>query len=168
MGVGRASGKNRSEEALLKAIQNPLLETSITGAKSVLVNFYGDNLSMQEMSIVSNMVYEAVDPDARIILGSLDAGDNMNDEMQITVIAAGFANDDDLVLDAFSVGTRQIVSPDGSGQASAASQAAPAQAPMQNSAPAANQAPPRQAAPKRESDDFDIPPFLRNPRRERR
>ena len=168
MGVGRASGKNRSEEALLKAIQNPLLETSITGAKSVLVNFYGDNLSMQEMSIVSNMVYEAVDPDARIILGSLDAGDNMNDEMQITVIAAGFANDDDLVLDAFSVGTRQIVSPDGSGQASAASQAAPAQAPMQNSAPAANQAPPRQTAPKRESDDFDIPPFLRNPRRERR
>lgn len=168
MGVGRASGKNRSEEALLKAIQNPLLETSITGAKSVLVNFYGDNLSMQEMSIVSNMVYEAVDPEARIILGSLDAGDNMNDEMQITVIAAGFANDDDLVLDAFSVGTRQIVSPDGSGQASAVSQAAPAQATVQNSAPAANQAPPRQAAPKRESDDFDIPPFLRNPRRERR
>ncbi len=168
MGVGRASGKNRSEEALLKAIQNPLLETSITGAKSVLVNFYGDNLSMQEMSIVSNMVYEAVDPEARIILGSLDAGDNMNDEMQITVIAAGFANDDDLVLDAFSVGTRQIVSPDGSGQASAVSQAAPAQAPVQNSASAANQAPPRQAAPKRESDDFDIPPFLRNPRRERR
>ena len=168
MGVGRASGINRSEEALLKAIQNPLLETSITGAKSVLVNFYGDNLSMQEMSIVSNMVYEAVDPEARIILGSLDAGDNMNDEMQITVIAAGFANDDDLVLDAFSVGTRQIVSPDGSGQASAVSLAAPAQATVQNSAPAANQAPPRQAAPKRESDDFDIPPFLRNPRRERR
>lgn len=50
MGVGHASGKNRSEEALLRAIQNPLLETTIDGAKAVLINFYGDKLNMQEMA----------------------------------------------------------------------------------------------------------------------
>lgn len=90
MGVGHASGKNRSEEALLRAIQNPLLETTIDGAKAVLINFYGDKLNMQEMANISNIVYEKVDLDAQIIIGTYEADDEMNDEMQVTVIAAGF------------------------------------------------------------------------------
>ena len=89
MGVGRASGKNRAEEALRKAIENPLLETSIDGAKAVLINLCGDNVNMQEMGNVSDAVYDSVDVDAQIIIGTLNSED-MNDEIQVTVIAAGF------------------------------------------------------------------------------
>ncbi|MBR5280600.1 MAG: cell division protein FtsZ [Clostridia bacterium] len=93
MGVGQASGKDRAKEALKLAVENPLLETSIKGAKSLLVYYYGDNINMFELSEVNNMVYEQVDPDAKIIIGYKDADGsdaNISDTMQITIIAAGF------------------------------------------------------------------------------
>ena len=90
MGVGHGTGKNRMEDALRMAIENPLLETSITNAKAVLMNFYGDNLSMQEISEVADKVYDQVDIDAQIIMGQREGGDDMNDEAVITIIAAGF------------------------------------------------------------------------------
>lgn len=93
MGVGQASGKDRAKEALKIAVENPLLETSIKGAKSVLVYYYGDNINMFELSEVNNMVYEQVDPDAKIIIGYKDADGSdasISDTMQITIIAAGF------------------------------------------------------------------------------
>ncbi len=97
MGVGQASGKDRAKEALKLAVENPLLETSIKGAKSVLVYYYGDNINMFELSEVNNMVHEQVNPDAKIIFGIKDAADgcdeSISDTMQITIIAAGFGED---------------------------------------------------------------------------
>ena len=93
MGVGQASGKDRAKEALKIAVENPLLETSIKGAKSLLVYYYGDNINMFELSEVNNLVYEQVDPDAKIIIGYKDADgsdSSISDTMQITIIAAGF------------------------------------------------------------------------------
>ena len=89
MGVGHGSGKNRMEDALKQAIENPLLDTSITNAKAILMNFYGDNLSLQEINDVADKVYDQVDVDAQIITGQRE-GDDMSDEAVITIIAAGF------------------------------------------------------------------------------
>ena len=93
MGVGRASGKNRCDDALEKAIQNPLLETTIEGATAVIVNYYGDNIQMLEMNACSGSVEDKVDPDALIITGMKNAGEEMNDEVQVTVIATGFVDE---------------------------------------------------------------------------
>jgi len=109
MGVGRASGKNRAEEALKMAIENPLLETSIKGAKSVLVYYCGDNINMVELTLVNNTVHEAVDTDAQIIFGAMEVNDEMNDEMQVTIVAAGFDEED--VTDATSIDTKEVVKP---------------------------------------------------------
>lgn len=104
MGVGQASGKDRAKEALKIAVENPLLETSIKGAKSVLVYYYGDNINMFELSEVNNLVHEQVNPDAKIIFGIKDADgsdESISDTMQITIIAAGFGEgeDEDVAVD---------------------------------------------------------------------
>ncbi len=104
MGVGQASGKDRAKEALKLAVENPLLETSIKGAKSVLVYYYGDNINMFELSEVNNLVHEQVNPDAKIIFGIKDADgsdETISDTMQITIIAAGFGDEEaeDVALD---------------------------------------------------------------------
>ena len=109
MGVGHASGKNRAEEALKLAIENPLLETSIKGAKSVLVYYCGDNINMVELTLVNNTVHEAVDTDAQIIFGAMEVNDEMNDEMQVTIVAAGF--DDEDVTEATNIETKEVVKP---------------------------------------------------------
>ena len=107
MGVGRASGKNRAEEALKMAIENPLLETSIKGAKSVLVYYCGDNINMVELTLVNNTVHEAVDTDAQIIFGAMEVNDEMNDEMQVTIVAAGFSDEE--VTEATDLDTKEVV-----------------------------------------------------------
>jgi cell division protein FtsZ len=93
MGVGHGSGKNRAEEAVKNAVNSPLLETSVDGAMSVLINYCG-NLSMQEMEKASSLIYSAVDVDAEIIIGATIPDESMKDEITVTVIATGFGNDD--------------------------------------------------------------------------
>ena len=90
MGVGRASGENRAEEAVRMAIQSPLLETSIEGARGVLINITGgSDLGLFEINNAAEFVNEAADPNANIIFGAaLD--ESLNDEIVITVIATGF------------------------------------------------------------------------------
>ena len=90
MGVGRATGKNRAEEAAKMAISSPLLETSINGAKGVLINFTGPmDMGLDEVDAAANLVSEAVHPEANIIFGTTyDEG--MEDEIRITVIATNF------------------------------------------------------------------------------
>ncbi|MBQ3225605.1 MAG: cell division protein FtsZ [Clostridia bacterium] len=90
MGVGRASGENRAEDAVRMAIQSPLLETSIEGARGVLINITGgSDLGMFEINNAAEFVNEAADPNANIIFGAaLD--ETLNDEIVITVIATGF------------------------------------------------------------------------------
>ena len=90
MGVGRASGKNKAEEAAKMAISSPLLETSIDGAKGVLVNFTGPlDMSMDEVDAAASLVSAAVHPDANIIFGTT-FDESMEDGYRITVIATGF------------------------------------------------------------------------------
>ena len=90
MGVGKASGEGRAEEAAKQAIHSPLLETSIDGAKGVLLNITGgSNLGLMEVNAAAEMVQKAADPDANIIFGAV-IDETLEDEMIVTVIAAGF------------------------------------------------------------------------------
>lgn len=90
MGVGRATGKDKAEEAATSAISSPLLETSIDGAHGVIVNITSSlDVGLEEVEHASSMVTEAAHPDAVIIWGAT-FDETFNDEMQITVIATGF------------------------------------------------------------------------------
>src|SRR3989338_4286546 len=90
MGIGRGKGENRAIEAARAAIGSPLLETAIDGAKGVLFNIVGGkSLSMHEVDEAAKFVTKSVDPDAEIIFGDV-IDENMDDEVNITVIATGF------------------------------------------------------------------------------
>lgn len=90
MGVGRAAGKAKAEEAAKMAISSPLLETSINGARGVLMNVTGsEDMGLDEVEAAAEMVRQAAHPDALIIFGAAFDPD-MEDEMQITVIATGY------------------------------------------------------------------------------
>lgn len=94
MGVGEATGENRSIEAAKAAISSPLLETSIEGAKGVLFTVTaGKNISMHEVNDAAKIITEQVDSDARIIFGAV-IDEEMKDELRITVIATGFEKKD--------------------------------------------------------------------------
>jgi len=89
MGSGMASGDNKAEDAALAAISSPLLETTIDGAKGVLVNITGGpNMSLIEASQAATIVQEHVDPDANLIFGAV-IDENMKDEIKVTLIATG-------------------------------------------------------------------------------
>lgn len=90
MGIGQGKGEDKCEEAAKAAIQSPLLETKIDGAKSVLINFTGDeSLGLLEVDEAANLIREAVDSEAEIIVGST-INDSLKDEVIVTVIATGF------------------------------------------------------------------------------
>ena len=90
MGIGTAVGENRAVEAAREAIQSPLLETSIKGAKGVLLNITGgSNLGLFEINEASTLVQESCDPEANIIFGA-SIREDLGDEISITVIATGF------------------------------------------------------------------------------
>ncbi|MBC7087203.1 MAG: cell division protein FtsZ [Tissierellales bacterium] len=93
MGIGVAKGDNRAQEAAKQAITSPLLETSIEGAKSVLLNITGSrDLGIFEVNEAADIIRQSVDPDANIIFGA-GIDESMNDEIKITVIATGFQNE---------------------------------------------------------------------------
>ena len=105
MGIGRASGENRAEDAAKQAIQSPLLETSIEGARGVIINITGGpDLGLQEANTAAELVQRSVDPEANIIFGVV-TDDNLGDEIQITVIATGFEKDDNVS----SIGVESLV-----------------------------------------------------------
>ena len=91
MGTGVARGEHRSIEAAQRAISSPLLEeTSIEGAKGVLINISGGaDLTLHEVAEAARIIADAVDPDANIISGMV-IDERMEDEMKVTVIATGF------------------------------------------------------------------------------
>ena len=90
MGVGRAAGKNKAEEAARMAISSPLLETSINGAKGVLINVTGSmDIGLEEVETAANLVQEAAHTEANIIFGAA-FDDTLEDELRVTVIATGF------------------------------------------------------------------------------
>ena len=94
MGTGRASGENKAEDAAKQAIQSPLLETSIEGARGVIINITGgEELGLQEVNTAAELIQRSVDPEANIIFGTV-IDPNMEDEIQITVIATGFEQEE--------------------------------------------------------------------------
>ena len=93
MGVGRAAGKNKAEEAARMAISSPLLETSINGAHGVLINVTGSmDIGLEEVEQAATLVQQAVHPDALTIFGAT-FDETLDDEIRVTVIATGFAQD---------------------------------------------------------------------------
>lgn len=94
MGIGVATGENRAAEAAKKAISSPLLETSIDGAQGVLMNITGGaNLSLYEVQEAADIVASASDQEVNMIFGSV-INENLKDEIIVTVIATGFAEQD--------------------------------------------------------------------------
>ncbi len=93
MGVGRAEGKNKAEEAAMMAVQSPLLETSIDGARGVLVNITGSvDIALEEVYAAADLIEEKANQDANIIFGAA-FDETMQDEMRVIVIATGFDSD---------------------------------------------------------------------------
>lgn len=90
MGIGRATGEHRAQEAARQAIHSPLLETSIEGAGGVLINVTGGkDLGLLEINEAAELVQKSVDPEANIIFGAV-IDENLTNEIVITVIATGF------------------------------------------------------------------------------
>lgn len=93
MGIGTGSGKSRAREAAMAAISSPLLESSIDGARGVVLNITGgSDLTLHEVNAAAETVYEVVDPNANIIFGAV-IDDKMQGEIRITVIATGFSGE---------------------------------------------------------------------------
>jgi cell division protein FtsZ len=90
MGIGRASGENRAEEAAKAAINSPLLEMTIDGAKGVLFNITGGpDLGMFEIDSAAKVITKSIDPDAKVKFGAV-IDEDFGEEVRITVIATGF------------------------------------------------------------------------------
>ncbi|PCI20683.1 cell division protein FtsZ [Candidatus Wolfebacteria bacterium] len=91
MGIGSAFGKNRAEESALMAINSPLLELSIDGARGVLFSISGgDDLTIHEIQTAAKIITESIDNDAKVIFGTIKDDKLKRGEMKVTVIAAGF------------------------------------------------------------------------------
>jgi cell division protein FtsZ len=90
MGIGRGAGESRAATAVRQAMNSPLLETTIDGAHSIIINFTGGHdMKLREINEAASQVREAVSPEADIIFGAV-IDDNMKDELTITIIASRF------------------------------------------------------------------------------
>jgi cell division protein FtsZ len=159
MGIGIASGENRAVEAAKKAISSPLLETSIDGAKGVIMNITGGtNLSLYEVQEAADIVQLASDEEVNMIFGSV-INENLNDEIIVTVIATGFSDD-------FIAPKPQPVRPSLGARQQAATQAQQHQQPIRAQEPVQQEAPRQQHQQTnyQQEDALDIPTFLRNRR----
>ncbi len=93
MGIGRATGDDRAVEAARAAINSPLLEVSIEGAKGVIFNVAGGaDMTMLEINEAAKVITESIDPQAKVIFGAVSDNQLKKGEIKITVIAAGFGN----------------------------------------------------------------------------
>jgi cell division protein FtsZ len=157
MGIGRGAGEERAAMAAKSAIESPLLEVSIQGAKGVLFNVTGGNdLMMSEVDQAAQIIAAAADPDANIIFGAT-IDDNLTDSMKITVIATGF--------DESRTRTREsTIMP--FTEATEEPQPQPMPQPEQPPAPQPEPQPRQYTVPPQQQpdDDFDIPAFMRQNR----
>lgn len=100
MGIGQAEGENRALNAVKQAIQSPLLETSINGARGVILNITGGvNMGIHEINEAAKLIEEAADPEVNIIFGA-NIDESIGDSIKITVIATGFENVQKIALKA--------------------------------------------------------------------
>ena len=144
MGVGRAAGKGKAEEAAKMAISSPLLETSINGAHGVLINVTGSmDIGLEEVEQAASLVQEAVHPDALTIFGAT-FDETLDDEIRVTVIATGFEEGKREQPSVLTVRERELLEKN---NMPAQSAPAPAPAVEQNEQPAAESAKPAASAP---------------------
>ncbi len=183
MGIGLASGEKRAEEAAQKAINSPLLEVSISGARGVLFAIAGgEDLGMLEIQDAARIITESIDPNARVIFGAFRDEKLKKDEVKVTVIATGFL-EEDLVksTNLFNIaedvrGHKEDITPGQIHNAIAEVRQSPRNAPVTRPRPEADVRPARKevtptkgsdASNKNAIDDEDddgewgIPPFLR-------
>ena len=93
MGVGRATGKEKAEAAANAAVSSPLLETTIQGAKGVIISITSSpDVTLEDVDVAANIISDAADADANIIFG-VAFDEKLDDEMVVTVIATGFGTD---------------------------------------------------------------------------
>ena len=187
MGIGFGSGENRSVEAARAAIDSPLLELSIGGAKGLLFNITGGtDLAMHEVEEAANIITEAVDPECNIIFGTV-INESYTGEIKITVIATGF--DEESNRDAVHKSGKSFVQKSIAGNFPRVSAMmsshmvapvgnnAPQQQQQQQPQPVMSNAPAMQGVssqgmpqkmgvsgpqPKQYNDELDIPAFMRN------
>lgn len=108
MGIGKATGENRAHDAATKAINSPLLETSITGAKGVIMNVTGGaDLGILEIQTASELITKAADEDANIIIGAI-IDETLGEEIQVTVIATGFEGTGDAPKSKFQAEKKSV------------------------------------------------------------
>jgi cell division protein FtsZ len=95
MGVGSATGKDKAEIAAKMAISSPLLESSITGSQGILIRFVvSPDVGLEDAELAATLIQNEAHPDANIIWG-VGFDDELEDEMQITIIATGFDKKDE-------------------------------------------------------------------------
>lgn len=175
LGVGYGKGEDRFKQALARATQNQLLETTIDGARAVLVQYYGDKLDMIEISNCGEEIYAKADPNVEVIFGTREPQVESEDErdfVMITIIAADFAPKEGAVIDAGTTFAQSAIGSNPFVQAAPA-QAAPQAPVMPKEAPRETPQPtpftlpqsaPVNEAPVSNDDDDRIPSFLRKPR----
>jgi cell division protein FtsZ len=152
MAIGRASGDDRAVEAAKAAIASPLLDVTVDGARGVLFNVTGGpDLTLWEVNEAAQVIHKAADPEANIIFGAV-IDPNMSGEIKITLLASGFVAKSTSVV---SMTTRSHTSAVGSVRAASA----PVVAPPSPAEPAV--ALRQTATPNFETEDMDIPAFLR-------
>lgn len=176
MGVGFGKGEDRFKQALARATQNQLLETTIDGARAVLVQYYGDKLDMIEISNCGEEIYAKADPNVELIFGTREAeeeSEELRDFVMITIIAADFAPATPTIEGGFSTASIGVIPSPMAAQPAQPAQPAPQQpipvVPVQKEAPAADNNPfvmPQTSADDASADEDDskIPSFLRRPR----
>ncbi|EIT85002.1 cell division protein FtsZ [Fictibacillus macauensis ZFHKF-1] len=162
MGIGIATGENRAAEAARKAISSPLLETSIDGAKGVLMNITGGtNLSLYEVNEAADIVSSASDPEVNMIFGSV-INEDLKDEILVTVIATGFDEKDNVqAMQAQVQAQRPKFQQQQPQKTSSTGMNHREETTNESPRPAAPATPP-------DADTLDIPTFLRNRNRNRR
>jgi cell division protein FtsZ len=167
MGIGIATGENRATEAAKKAICSPLLETSIDGARGVLMNITGGtNLSLYEVNEAADIVASAADSEVNMIFGAV-INENLKDEIVVTVIATGFEESQQQMA-------RRPQIEGGREKAVGASNLKPLRRPAKAEVEREIEEPqipsrpePRQTQSYSNLDNLDIPTFLRNRRRKK-
>ncbi|RZT23028.1 MULTISPECIES: cell division protein FtsZ [Fictibacillus] len=171
MGIGVGTGENRAAEAAKKAISSPLLETSIDGAKGVLMNITGGaNLSLYEVNEAADIVSSASDPEVNMIFGSV-INEELKDEILVTVIATGFDENEKLVNNQQRAERPRMQQSPASSNQSHSSQSQPqsqGQSQSQSREESQSESRSNNSYSNADSDTLDIPTFLRNRSRNRR
>ena len=169
MAIGIGQGDNRMIDAVNQAIASPLLEVSIDGAKGVLFNVTGgEDLGILEVNEAADIVARAVDPEAQIIWGAVFDPNMPPGTVKVTLIATGFDSNktnQQRQRTSFPAAVAPQHPPTPQAQPLPVQQQRPAPQPIRPAQQPQPQQPPRPAPSFSNTDDLDIPPFLRNRRK---